>query len=225
MYKFNTVTPPLLRENADIVNIPLDVRREGIGAATFIKKKEVRRGDAVLNIFVTDTVFNIRRYRHWEITTHLKKYSRDEDVTHEVVEGYTETHRSATEKFLEISVNAEVPFLNLDAGVKANLKLNDEVVREWKKEKRSTVNTKFLAGNTYVGWTLFDTLSTTKISVIRTYWGSNRKHVHTEGPIEEKNVFSVILKLYDDKLPDSDGEAILAMLPVELRSSLKSSEA
>ncbi len=211
MYQFNLVSPPRLREIPDVLSIPKKDLSKTIGQAAWSESSEVRTSPNVLNWIVTTSNFTAVRVNRWVMVETPIHYAGKVSLKITETRGYKRTAKESIEKALNITVSGNVPLTNLKAEVKADLKLTNESTEEWREEQVKSVDFVYEKDTTYVGWNLLDSVIVHKVNVQKSLLGPNRI-VTGESHIESDTAFDVVLRYYQDALPDAGGAAFASLV-------------
>ena len=116
--------------------------------------------------------------------------------------------KGAIDRSLEITVGAGGPdfFGGLSASVKASLQISDETTQEWHEETTEETDETFAANTRYATWSLVDTLTFNKTSVVYEYMGDDDGDPRTPGmststTSNTSKAFNCVIAVYQDHFP------------------------
>lgn len=200
MYVFNTNTPPLLEHIPDVISVPEELLRQELGRSQWNEASEKRTSSIVISWHINDITYDIIRVRRWVRTEMPVHYAHDVKATIKTTRGYKKTERETAEQALGLSVSAVIPFANLKASAKLDLKIKEESLKEWSEEVIEERIIEYKKDHTYVGWYLYDTLFI-KRKIYRATLFSKHRTLTSESRSEDVNEFNVALKYYQDRFP------------------------
>lgn len=208
MYKFDPVHPPLMKDyNGDVFQIAEGLLKEVIGTAKWATSNDQPIG-LIKGIIRREADFLLTRARHWVLTGMPEHYAEDLKRKITIVTGYSETQRHSLERSLETKAGASG--FGLSAEVKASLKMTDETIKQWHKEKTVENEHVFRAGHTYCTWNLVETFLLHKTAVTKMIIGG--KVTKSSPPVVTVDRFDVMLSVYEDKWKDPEALALQAAM-------------
>lgn len=200
MYQFDSRRPPLLADDEKILEIPPEALQEKIATTEWDERTESQRGGAVLIWDIADRHYKAVRYYRWARTSAVETIAHDREITITDKVGYSEQQKQAFEAFIGVEAGVGGQSTPFSAKISANLKITEENIRAWQSERTVEVKETIEGGHTYVSWSLFDVIETTKTTVYSSVWTKHRSPLgSSSSPIVEYNSLRTIVANYNDK--------------------------